>query len=112
MMHKTRSYSVVPVETAERLADILAEHTWCSCNAFAFAGLIFANDSTGPDGAQEYAIVKDGTQIESITFGWCDRAKALDYITQLAAGTLGTPYCAVTNTFETPEQHGSCWHCA
>jgi len=59
---------------------------------------VWLNDSTSEGGAQEYAVLRLGladgymTQIESITFGWCDRAKALQFVqeTWLAKTTKTT----------------------
>ena len=112
MLHKHRRFVVVDVATAEELAHKLTQYTWCGCNGFRLGELLFLNDSTSPDGAGEYAVVRQGRQIESITFSWCDEPKALDYIRRLAAGTLGADYGAITNVIETPAQHGTCHHCA
>jgi hypothetical protein len=81
---------------------------------------LFLNDSTSPDGAQEFAVVKtdDGNgkliQIESITFGWCDEAKALEHVRATLAGEYDRSDFVheVAPTIETPEQHGRCPHCA
>jgi hypothetical protein len=112
MMHRTRTFQVYDVISAEDLADKLTAHTWTCCIAFRFCDLLFLNDSTSGDGAQEYAVVRHGQQIESITFGWCDEAKALGYIRALRDGTLGEAYAVVTNRIETPRAHGRCHHCA
>jgi hypothetical protein len=78
MMHSKRRWSVVRVSSAEDLARILTETTWCCCCGFELAGYLFLNDATSADGAQEYAVVKRGAdgeawrQVESITFSWCE----------------------------------------
>ena len=53
-------------------------------------------------------------QIESITFGWCDEAKALEHIRATLAGEYDRSDFAheVAPTIESPEQHGRCPHCA
>lgn len=121
MMYRTRRYLLTDVATAEELAEKLTRHTWCLCQAFALDGpagrLIFANDSTSPDGAQEYAVLcvdVDGTrrQIESLTVSWCTEARLLAYIQQLQAGTLGVPFRTITNVFEDHAAHGRCPACA
>jgi hypothetical protein len=51
-------------------------------------GYLFLNDATCPDGAQEYAVVKErtGGQVESITFSWCTYYRALELICEIVAG--------------------------
>lgn len=94
--------------------------TWCCCNAFELEGYLWLNDSTCPDGAQEYAVLKrDGgngkpIQIESITFGWCDETTALNYIRDTLAGKDddNTFRREVDPVLQTPAEHGRCHHCA
>jgi hypothetical protein len=45
--------------------------------------VLLVNDSTGPDGAQEYAALDARGQFESITFSWMNVEKAVDYIVAL-----------------------------
>ena len=111
MLFATRIFSdPVVVPTAEVLAEKLTQHTWTLCTAFQLGPLLFLNDSTSEDGAGEWAIVKDGQQIETITFGWCSEEQALAYILELQAGTLGTPFASVTPRFHPPRQ--PCAACA
>jgi hypothetical protein len=110
-MHPRRVFSVAPVDTAEALAERLTEHTWCACTGFAFAGMLFLNDSFGGDSAQEYAVVKDGRQVESITFSWCTEARALELITQLVSGALTGDYGPVSPRIDT-DIHHRCALCA
>lgn len=120
MLHRSRCWCVSLAKSAEELARKLTETTWCCCTGFALGTYLFLNDSTSPDGAQEFAVVKtdgeDGkpTQIESITFGWCDEAKALEHIRATLAGEYDCSEFthAVTLHIETREQHGRCPHCA
>lgn len=112
MLHDRRAFQVVEVDSAEVLAEKLTQHTWCECCGFQLGDLLFLNDSSSGDGAQEYGVVRERRQIESITFGWCDEAKALDYIQQLQAGTLGEPFAIIANLIETPPAHGQCRYCA
>jgi hypothetical protein len=88
------------VETPAELALKLVDHNWTLCTAFRLGDdLLFLNDSTSEDGASEWAVVRGGRQIESITFGWCSYSQALDYITRLLAGTLGGDYGPITLRF-------------
>ena len=111
MLFPTRLFSEPAlISTAEVLAEKLTQHTWTLCTAFQLGALLFLNDSTSEDGAGEWAILKDGQQIETITFGWCSTEQALDYISQLQSGTLGTPFGAITPRFHPPRQ--PCAACA
>jgi hypothetical protein len=120
MFHEHRRWTVAPVESPEELARKLTEITWCCCNGFSLGGYLFLNDATCPDGAQEYAIVKqvgrDGRpwQIESVTFSWCDFERALQIICEVTNGADDDHEWAqpVAPAIETPEVHGHCRHCA
>ena len=81
MIYKKRRYGIVDVHNVEELAEKLTE-TWTLCTGFRLDGLLFLNDSTSEDGAQEYAVVResDSIQLESITFGWCTYEKAIQHI--------------------------------
>ncbi len=94
MMHAKRIWTLAPVASAEELAAKLTGFGWCLCSGFFVDGhedLLFLNDSTSEDGAQEYAAVRreaEGCfQVESVTFGWMTRERALDVIRALLAGT-------------------------
>ena len=89
MFHLNRTFGVTDVETAEELAESLTEMTWTLCTGFRLQGLLFLNDSWSEDHAQEYAVVRESDlcQLESVTFGWCDKAQAISYIKQCLAIT-------------------------
>ena len=123
MMHTNRVWCVTPKGTPEEIAELLTWTTWTLCTAVELSGYLFLNDSTSEDGAQEYAVVKRPAgpaapfrQIESITFGWCDEAKALEHIRRTLAGEYdaGDFAHAVTPRLETPTEHArrSCRLCA
>lgn len=119
MLHERRTWCVAPVATAEELARKLAETTWTLCTAFELRGYLFLNDSTCEDGAQEYGVVKrmpDGSllQVESITFGWLDEARALALIRQSLGGEFDDKEFAheVHPRLQTPAEHGRCPLCA
>lgn len=80
---------------------------------------LWLNDATSPDGAQEFAVIKqcdDSTfvQIESITFSWCDFDAAQRFIEATLAGEDDeSDFCRhVSPVLQTPKQHGRCPHCA
>ena len=98
MMHDKRTWRVHTLEFPEQLPEKLYDHSWTSCTAFTVRGhenVLFLNDQTSPDGAGEWAILYKGldghegwTQVESITFSWCDRAKTEAYVAQALAGKM------------------------
>ncbi len=118
MFHSKRRWCVAPVESAEVLAEKLTEHTWTLCTAFSLGGYLFLNDATSEDGAQEYAVLKVSEagvhiQVESITFSWCTRERALELIREVLAGKFDAEgfYGPVKPWLETPENH-CCQLCA
>ena len=73
MMHESRNWQVAVFEgTASEFAHELGRITWTPCQGFQFEGLLYLNDATSPDGAQEYAVIRlsDNRQIESLTVSW------------------------------------------
>lgn len=119
-MH-ARRWCVSSVPTPEELAQMLTQRTWTLCSGFIVAGqedFLFLNDATHEEGAGEWGILKGGmagphTQLESITFSWCDEQKALSFIRQALAGEMNASEFArpVTVRLETPELHGRCHLC-
>jgi len=88
MLHKNRVWGVGNIEDPEHLADMLTSYTWTLCTGFRCGGYLFLNDSFSEDGAQEYGIINESTdmQVESITFSWCSYANALMHINSVVAG--------------------------
>ena len=91
MFHSKRTWGPPQkVDSQDELAELLTDHTWTLCSAFEHRGYVYLNDSLSEDGAQEYAVLKrlgEGfRQVESITFGWCTKEKALGYIEEVTAG--------------------------
>ena len=119
MLFPRRKRVVMDIDSPEDLAERLTAMTWCGCNGFRLGSYLFLNDSTSPDGAQEYAVLYEPTmqQCESITFSWCSYEKALKYIKQTLRGEF-EPWSSPTlpscfpDVVQTPEEHGSCPHCA
>lgn len=123
MFHADRIWCIAEVASAEELARALTETTWCCCQAFIVSGnprYIWLNDSTSPDGAQEYAVCRIGLaqgdirQLESITFGWCDIDKTLQFIRQTLNGEDDNNEWSrpVIATIQSAKEHGRCDHCA
>ena len=112
MMHTNRVWSVAHVETAPELAAKLTRGTWVLCTGFQLGdSLLCLNDSTSEDAIQEYAFLRflDGqwTQVESITVGWCNAAKALEYVRSAAGGENdSSPFrSAVTPKLDGSQSH-------
>ncbi|MBM4005092.1 MAG: hypothetical protein FJ295_17690 [Planctomycetes bacterium] len=118
MLHSNRRWCVCPAASAEELACKLTGTSWCCCTGFELDGYWFLNDSTSPDGVQEFAVVKiDGrggrpVQVESITFGWCDTARALEHIRATLCGQYDrSPFAyEVAPKIEVPQQYLRCHH--
>ena len=89
MFHQNRTFGVADVQTTEELAEELTSITWTLCTGFRLQGLLFLNDSFSEDHSQEYAVIResDRCQLESITFGWCDKPKAISCIKECLAIT-------------------------
>ncbi len=115
-MHNKRRWVVSSVATKQELAEKLVDNTWTLCTGFVVAGhenYVFLNDSTCEDGVAEFGVVKIDRetgkqhQIETITFGWCDHAKSVEYIRQAIAGEMDQTEFRrqVDLKIETPEEH-------
>ncbi len=76
MIHGNRRFGVYEVASVGELVENFTQHTWTLCTAFSLENLLFLNDSFSEDRAQEYAVVRDGRQIESLTVSWMSRAEA------------------------------------
>ncbi len=120
MLHSKRIWTLSSIASAEELAEKLVQYTWTGCQSFSLGDYIFANDSTSPDGAQEYAVLKaaeDGdmlVQIESITFSWCEEVQALAIVLRLLAGDCDSMVFdrVARCRFQTASEHGICEQCA
>ena len=86
MIHHHRKFGVGVVGSLAELVEKLTDHTWTLCTCFTFQGLFFANDSFSEDGAQEYAVYKEGRQIESLTVSWMTRESLQEVIEGLLSG--------------------------
>ncbi len=88
MIHYQRKYQVKKYLTVDDLTEALIERTWTVDSGFEYEGLLFFNDAFSENGAQEYAVYRDGQQIESITFSWCEYDRAREIILELVEGAL------------------------
>ena len=87
MLHHHRRFAVTVVPSMEELTEKLTEHTWTLCTCFEYQGLLLANDSFSEDGAQEYAVYREGREIESLTVSWMTHERLQKVIESLLQGT-------------------------
>jgi hypothetical protein len=92
MLHPNRVFNIAPVARAAALAERLTERAWTLCTGFHRGDLLFLNDSISENSAAEYAVIHNGRQIESVTFGWCAQVRAGDH--RGNACWLGVPLLA------------------
>lgn len=99
MIHADRRFQLARADSPEDLAQRLTSMTWTLCTGFAIEHegerYLFLNDSFSEDGAQEYAVISHGRQVESVTFGWCTYDQAIEIIRGILAG-LGEDLGATT----------------
>jgi len=136
MMNKNRRWRITDVATLEELAEKLIHHSWCLCTGFrvivgGLGGrdeLLALNDAFSEDGAQEFAILRNGVQVESLTASWypnTDRdgrfrerdykAGEIDLLSDLrgiASGGIKTGFENVKPSSILPHPDGSCPACA
>jgi hypothetical protein len=118
MLHTNRRWCIDQIDSAETLARRLTATTLCGCAGFQIGRYFWLNDSTSPDGAQEFAVVRfvnDGVwiQLESITFRWNDYAKTLELILATLNGQddRNSWRKPVQPRLETRAEHGRCPLC-
>ena len=110
MIHGNRRFGVYEVASVGELVENFTQHTWALCTAFSLENLLFLNDSFSEDSAQEYAVVRDGRQIESLTVSWMSRAEAHNTIDAVLHGSE-VDYGPVSPTLEDADDH-TCPLCA
>lgn len=109
MMYPKRPHKVCEVADLATLVHKLTNYTWTTCSAFSWRSLTLLNDSTGPDGAQEYAVIRASEQIESITVSWMKPDELRELLEQYERGEGAAMHKAVT-LVEHPQ--GYCPRCA
>ena len=124
MMHRARRWCLGSIATPEELGTMLSTRTWTLCSGFCVAGhpqYLFLNDATCEDAAAEYGVVKvigpnEWKQVESITFSWCDEARAIEFVKRSLAGEFdGAEFVRDINLqgrLDHPGEHGRCPLCA
>lgn len=109
MIHKDRAYSLTIVGSFAELAEMLTKRTWTPCSGFVCGSLTLLNDAFSPDGAQEYAVIRAGRQVESLTCSWMDAGELLSTLETLDRGESGIDMGAVRIY---THADGCCGHCA
>lgn len=140
MLYNTRSHNIVKGSVFVDI-DSFMEHfvkcsTWTVCAAFIIdpkfdpstkdlklvkPTILIANDSTGPDGAQEYAIFQwkneKWIQFDSFTTSWSRPIYFRDYLEiqlksiQEKGKPTGEWYDEFNHTRLTFDPDHICWHC-
>jgi uncharacterized protein YdiU (UPF0061 family) len=110
MIHSNRRFCVHEVESVGELVENVTQHTWTLCTGLSFEGVLFLNDSFSEDGAQEYAVVRNGRQIESLTVSWMSRGEAHNTIDAILHGSA-IDYGPVRFMLDDPDDH-HCLLCA
>ena len=110
MIHH-HTYGIAPYTDLTQLVTALCDQTWTTCQGFSWSGLLLLNDSFSADGAQEYAVIRGGRQIESLTVSWMTAADLATTLQDLAAGG-GGDYGPCHAVLESLAQHHRCTHCA
>jgi hypothetical protein len=109
MYHKKRNHSLGVVTSFAELASKLTRQTWTPCSGFVCGSLTLLNDSTSADGAQEYAVIRAGRQIESLTCSWMSAEELQRALERLDTGKAGVDMGHVEIN---AHPVGSCAHCA
>jgi len=115
MVHKNRRYRIADVPDLATMAQMLYRNSWCLCNGFRASNLTLANDAFSEDGAQEFVVLRDGREIESLTVSWFDsEAALLETLTKLDGPEAFTVYGARDYGARQIQAHpeGSCHLCA
>jgi hypothetical protein len=86
MIHHQRRFAVTVIDSIEELVRQLTQYTCTLCTCLEYHGLFLANDSFSEDGAQEYAVYKEGRQIESLAVSWMTPAQLREVIEGLLRG--------------------------
>lgn len=110
-MHPKRRFSIEsyadPLELASKLTGPRGM-TWTSCTGFRWSTLTLLNDSTCEDALQEYAVIRDGRQIESLTVSWMEPDRLAAMLRELELGG-GADYGPVAIR---EHEEGACHACA
>lgn len=66
MVAEDRVYALTVVSSKEELLERFSMSSWSLCTAFQLGDLVFANSSRAASGTQEFAVIYDDQQIESL----------------------------------------------
>ena len=81
--HENRKWHVADdvFESFDQIVKWITEYSLTPCSGFRWKGLLWLNDCTGPDGAQEYALVRAEAFYNkhglTATLDECERLEAL-----------------------------------
>lgn len=93
LMHPHRMHCVETIDDLDTLAEAITQRVWPVHQAFRWRGLLFLNDATCDEGAQEYAVYEANslTRLESLTCSWMSASefKAAIHRLEAAAAAFG-----------------------
>mgnify|MGYP001603500485 CR=1 FL=1 len=115
MIHKNRNYRIADVPDLATMAQMLYRNSWCICNGIRASNLTLVNDSFSEDGAQEFVVIRDGQEIESLTVSWFEsEASLLETLTELDGPDAFSKYGARNYGARNLQTHqdGACSMCA
>ncbi len=115
MIHEHRTYQVKDYSAPYELAQAIKMYSsWTGCTGFRYRGLLFLNDSTGADGLQEYAVVResDMVAVESYTMSWMSVERFKGLVEDLVQRLGELRGHKVEVTVQEPAKHGRCYLCA
>ena len=119
MLHKERHWCVVPVDSAQELAETLSDQTWTLCTGFRLGEYVYLNDSVSEDTAVEFRVVKElepgsWVEIDTVTFGWLNKERSLEVIQAIQKAARDSVWSAKIRppVLEDPGEHGLCELCA
>jgi hypothetical protein len=110
MFYENRVYRIHTFDDAAELAARITSDDFVSCTGFRFGDLLLVNDSTGPAGLQEYAIIDASGQVESLTVSWMTPERVLKTLISLSTSERRTYIPGATVDERHPQ--GPCWECA
>lgn len=80
MLHRDREHSIVEVDSVDSLYALLTKQVWGLTTGFRLGRTLFLNDSIVEGSIQEFAVLRDGVQVESITLEGLDPAAACELL--------------------------------
>jgi hypothetical protein len=85
MIHKSRRHNVEECPSIEAMARRVHGHNWCGCVGFKAGSLYMLNDSF-QEGGSEFAVIRHGVQLDSLTVNWYELPKLIEDLKRMDRG--------------------------